>query len=72
MSRLKLSDEQINRYGINFGLYFPMKKGKTIIGVVLEYGQIGTTRANLLKENYFSASINVRLHEKWYQRLKLE
>ncbi|MBO4541889.1 MAG: hypothetical protein IKS33_02165 [Bacteroidales bacterium] len=72
MSRLKLSDEQINRYGINFGLYFPMKKGKTTIGVVLEYGQIGTTRANLLKENYFSASINVRLHEKWYQRLKLE
>ncbi len=72
LTRLKFGNTQIERFGINFGVVFPLKKTKTCLGVILEYGQIGTLKNDLIKENYFSVMLNVRLHEKWYQRIKLD
>ncbi|MBO4580682.1 MAG: hypothetical protein J5701_00145 [Bacteroidales bacterium] len=72
ITRLNIDNQQIDKFGINIGLSFPMKKSKTNIGLILEYGQAGTLKNDLIKENYFSATVNIRLHEKWYQRLKLE
>lgn len=72
LTRLKLDNEQISKFGINVGFTFPMKKSKTGIALVLEYGQVGTLEKNLIKEDYFSATLNIRLHEKWYQRIKLD
>jgi hypothetical protein len=69
---LFLEGEHLKRYGINFGLLFPLKRSKTGFGIVLEYGQLGTTEHNLIKENYFTATINLRIHERWYQRTKLD
>ncbi|MDR1183077.1 MAG: hypothetical protein LBL13_13990 [Bacteroidales bacterium] len=71
-THLFLEGEHINRFGINFGVLFPLKKSKTGFGIVLEYGQLGTTEKELIKENYFTATINIRIHEKWYQRKKLD
>lgn len=72
LSRLCIGNQQIKNFSINIGVTFPVKKSKTGLGVVFEYGQIGTTDNNLIKENYFSATLNVKLYEKWYQKLKLE
>jgi len=69
-TRLLLDGEQLNRFGINFGFLFPLKRTKTGFGLTLEYGQLGTTK--LIKENYFVATFNVRIHERWYQRRKLD
>ena len=71
-SYLKLNDIQLNRMGMNFGMQFPVKRSKTSFGLVLEYGQMGTTQSGLIKENYFKTTINIRVHEPWYQRKKLE
>ncbi|MDR1878688.1 MAG: hypothetical protein LBQ64_03900 [Bacteroidales bacterium] len=71
-THLVFDGEHLNRFGINFGLLFPLKKTKTAFGLVLEYGQMGTTKNNLIQENYFTATINIRIHEKWYQRRKLD
>ena len=71
-THLFLADEHLNQFGINFGLLFPLKRTKSGFGLVLEYGQMGTTKNNLIKENYFTATINLRLHERWYQRKKLD
>jgi hypothetical protein len=69
---LFLEGEHLKRFGINFGFLFPLKRSKTGFGIVLEYGQLGTTEKDLIKENYFTATINIRIHEKWYQRKKLD
>jgi len=71
-TRLFLAGEHLNRFGINLGLLFPLKKTKSAFGFVFEYGQMGTTKNNLIKENYFTATVNLRIHERWYQRKKLD
>ena len=69
---LKLNDIQLNRFGLNFGIQFPVKRTKTSFGAIFEYGQMGATQSGLIKENYFKATISIRIHEPWYQRKKLE
>jgi hypothetical protein len=67
-----LEGEHLKKFGVNLGLLFPLKRSKTAFGIIIEYGQLGTTKNNLIKENYFTATINIRIHERWYQRTKLE
>ena len=69
---LFLEGEQLSQFGMNFGVLFPLKRSKTAFGIVFEYGQLGTTVNNLIKENYFTATVNLRIHERWYQRKKLD
>lgn len=71
-SYLKLNDIPLNGWGVNLGLQFPVKRSKTSFGLVFEYGQMGTTQSELIQENYFKATISLRIHEQWYQRKKLE
>ena len=83
-SSLFLKGEHLNHFGINFGLLFPLKRSKTAFGFTFEYGQFGTTktfdyeqmgsikRGHFIKENYFTATMNIRIHERWYQRKKLD
>ncbi len=72
LTPLYLKEKQIDRLGINFGVSFPMKKSKTRINVIVEYGQWGTLSKNLLQEDYVKCSFNLALHERWYQRRKLD
>jgi len=72
LTSLYLKEKQIDKFGINFGFSFPMKKSKTRFNVHFEYGQWGTLKNNLLQERYFLASFNLKLHEKWYQRRILD
>jgi hypothetical protein len=69
---LKLNDIQLNKFGVNFGVQFPVRRSKTTFGAIFEYGQMGTTQGELIRENYFKIAISVRIHEPWYQRKKLE
>jgi len=69
---LCLNDVPLNKWGVNFGVQFPVKRSKTTFGAIFEYGQMGTTQANLIKEDYFKVTVSVRMHEAWYQRRRLE
>lgn len=72
LTSLYIKENQIDRFGINFGMSFPMKKNKTRFNVNAEYGQWGTLNNKLLQESYFIVSFNIKLHERWYQRRKLD
>lgn len=69
-----LKDKSIDNYSVSFGLDFPLKLYNTnsSIGIMAEYGQMGTIKNELLKENYFRISVHLTLQERWYQRVKLE
>lgn len=61
---------QINEFGISFGVSFPMKKSKTTIDLGLELGQRGTTKDNLIQENFFNVNFGVSIQEHWFYKRK--
>jgi hypothetical protein len=74
---LELHDQPINEYAISVGFNFPIGISKTkntgySINLGLEYGQRGTTKNNLIKENFIRASIGFIIKESWFFRPKID
>lgn len=69
-----VKDTPISDYTISVGAGFPLKTFNTrsSLNVMLEYGKIGTISNDLIDESYIRLSLNFILHEKWYQRVKLD
>ncbi len=67
-SYLNLYDTQISEYGISFGVGFPMKKSKTGIDLSVEIGRRGTTKNNLIQENFINVSLGVSIQEIWFYK----
>ena len=67
-SYLSLLGHPIDEYGISFGFAFPMKKSRTGIDLAFEYGQRGTTKDNLIQENFFNISLGVSIFESWFHK----
>ncbi|NLA23466.1 MAG: hypothetical protein GX879_00715 [Bacteroidales bacterium] len=64
--------EQINDFGISFGLGLPMKRSKTSFNVWIELGQKGTTKSNLVRERYLNLGLNFSLSDIWFVKRKFD
>lgn len=64
----------ISDFSVSAGVGLPLKlfTSNSSIGILFEYGSMGTHQNNLIKENYFRFSLHFTLQEKWYQRVKLD
>ena len=64
----------ISDFSVSAGVGLPLKlfTSNSSIGILFEYGMMGTHQNNLIKENYFRFSLHFTLQEKWYQRVKLD
>jgi hypothetical protein len=73
-SYVKVNDETVNEYSITAGFGLPLKRGlnPTIMNLVFEYGNIGTTTDNLIQERYFKFTLNATINEKWFMKRKFE
>ena len=69
-SYLKLNGEQIENYGITFGLGLPIANNKTSINISCAYGKNGTTNYGLIEENYFKFGISLTLYDFWFIKRK--
>jgi hypothetical protein len=69
---LLLNNEQINNYGITFGLGLPVTGSFSNINLGVEFGKRGTTNAGLIEENYLNVSIGLSLNDKWFVKRKYE
>ncbi len=67
---LRLNGEDINEFGISFGLGLPVGTGNSFsnANIGFEYGQRGTQNAGLIKEDFFSISIGLSFNDRWFQR----
>lgn len=64
-SQLKVMNTPLNDFGISFGVGLPLKKGSTI-NIAVESGTLGTTKNNLIKENYIKFTIGASLYDRWF------
>ena len=67
---MSVNGEEINNFSVSFGLGIPMGGSFTErfsnLNVGLEFGNRGTTAAELVKENYFGIKIGLSLNDRWF------
>jgi len=73
-SYVKLNDETLNEFSLSAGLGLPLKRGlnPTVVNLVFEYGNMGTTADNLIRERYFKFTLNATINERWFMKRKFE
>lgn len=65
---LIINNTSVKDYAVTAGLGLPLMGVFSNINIGLEYGQRGTTSANLVQENYTNISIGFSLNDKWFQK----
>lgn len=69
---LVLNSQSINDRAITAGFGFPIGRNFTNLNVGFEYGQRGSSKQSLFKENYFNINIGLSLNDFWFKRRKFE
>jgi hypothetical protein len=69
---LQVNGQQLEDYGMTFGLGLPVKTLKSSINVAFTLGTRGTTEYNLVKENYGIITFNVTLHDLWFRKRRFD
>lgn len=69
---LVINGEQINEFGISFGLGLPVGNRSFFSNANLgvEYGQRGTTNQNLIQENFLNFNLSLSLNSRWFRQKK--
>lgn len=67
---LDLNGNQLKEFGISFGLGFPVWKSKSTMNVGVEFGRWGTTKDDLVQENYIKFIFAVSIYENWFIKPK--
>jgi len=67
---LRISSQDINEFGISFGVGLPARRNISNLNLTFEYGQRGTTEANLVQENFFNVGISLSLNDVWFLKRK--
>ncbi len=67
---LELRKNQINEFGISFGLGLPLSRTKSTINLGLEAGARGTTESNLIRESFLKFSLGFSIYERWFEKRK--
>ena len=79
-SPITVNNIQLDDYALTFGASFPLgrKDGRfkskplTKINAAMVVGNRGTTQGGLIREQYFRIHLGVLIHDKWFQRWRIE
>ncbi len=63
---LNINGQNIEEFGISFGVGVPGGAFFTNANFGVEYGQRGTTSSNLVQENFFSIFLNFTFNDRWF------
>jgi hypothetical protein len=69
---LVFNDQQINQFGISFGVGLPVYRSKSTINIAAELGKKGTTENNLVLENYARINLMVNLYDLWFIKRRFD
>ncbi len=63
---------QINDFGISFGVGLPLYRSASTLNIGAELGRRGTKDHNLVLENYAKVNLSVNLHDLWFIQRKID
>ena len=67
---LNINNQNINEFGITFGAGLPLGGTFSNANIGFEFGERGTTDADLIKEKYFNLHLSLSLNSRWFQKRK--
>lgn len=67
---LNVRDQQINEFGITFGMGLPIPRSLSTFNVALELGRRGTTASGLIQNNYLRITLGISVWERWFVKNK--
>lgn len=68
---MQINNEDINDFGITFGLGLPLGRSFSNLNIGFEVGKRGTIDADLIQENYFKINVGLSLNDKWFFKRKI-
>jgi len=69
---LNINNEDVNEFGISFGVGLPAGSFLTNVNLGVEYGQRGTTSNNLVQEQFVNVFLSLSLNDKWFVRRRFD
>lgn len=69
---IKLNGKQITSYGMSLGLSFPVFRFNNALNFTVDFGQRGSTKNNLVKEDYVQFILSLSLHDIWFVKPRYE
>lgn len=63
---LELRGQQIDEFGISFGVGLPLPRTSSTINLGFEIGSRGTEAENLIQENYVKFTLGLSIFERWF------
>ncbi len=67
---LVINNQSIKEFGMSFGVGIPVGVWFSNANLGLEFGQRGTTNANLVKENFINFQLSLSLNDRWFTKKK--
>lgn len=65
---LELNNNQLNEFGISFGVGMPLSRTRSTINIGMEIGRRGTTANDLIQENFFRISAGFSILDRWFEQ----
>lgn len=72
---LTINNQDINEYGITFGMFLPIKRTDTAlpgVNLAFEYGGKGKAEAGLIEEKYFNINLGITINDRWFIKRKYD
>lgn len=69
---LVINNQSIKDAAVSLGFGFPFGASFSNLNIGLEYGQRGTTKAGLIKENYVNISVGLSFNDRWFIKRKYD
>tara|TARA_B110000305_G_scaffold227437_1_gene276120 strand:- start:181 stop:1434 length:1254 start_codon:yes stop_codon:yes gene_type:complete len=65
---LNIEGQDINEFGISFGVGLPTGKLFSNVNIGFEVGKRGTTNFGLIQENFLNTFLSLSLNDKWFEK----
>jgi len=65
---INIRGEDVNEFGISFGVGLPVGRLFSNINIGFEFGRRGTTNNGLVQENFFNTFVSLSLNDRWFKK----
>ena len=69
---LVINNEDIAERAFTFGMGLPLGSGFSNVNVGFEIGRRGTTKANLIQENYVNIMLSLSINDRWFAKRRYD